>query len=54
MTSAVTPTLPYKIAVLCYLYDDAGHVLMLHRRKAPNAHLARRQNPPDPRCNRDG
>jgi len=37
MTSAVTPTLPYKIAVLCYLYDDAGHVLMLHRRKAPNA-----------------
>lgn len=30
-------TLPYKIAVLCYLYDDAGHVLMLHRRKQPNA-----------------
>jgi 8-oxo-dGTP diphosphatase len=29
--------LPYKIAVLCYLYDDAGHVLMLHRRKQPNA-----------------
>lgn len=30
-------TLPYKIAVLCYLYDDQGHVLMLHRNKQPNA-----------------
>jgi 8-oxo-dGTP diphosphatase len=30
-------TLPYKIAVLCYLYDANGHVLMLHRRKQPNA-----------------
>jgi 8-oxo-dGTP diphosphatase len=30
-------TLPYKIAVLCYLYDDAGHVLMLHRNKQLNA-----------------
>jgi 8-oxo-dGTP diphosphatase len=30
-------TLPYKIAVLCYLYDDQGHVLMLHRKKPPNA-----------------
>jgi 8-oxo-dGTP diphosphatase len=30
-------TLPYKIAVLCYLYDADGHVLMLHRRKQPNA-----------------
>ena len=29
-------TLPYKIAVLCYLYDAGGHVLMLHRRKQPN------------------
>ena len=29
-------TLPYKIAVLCYLYDADGHVLMLHRRKNPN------------------
>lgn len=29
--------LPYKIAVLCYLYDDDGHVLLLHRRKNPNA-----------------
>ncbi|HWB20505.1 MAG TPA: NUDIX domain-containing protein [Phycisphaerales bacterium] len=29
--------LPYKIAVLCYLYDEAGCLLMLHRRKQPNA-----------------
>jgi 8-oxo-dGTP diphosphatase len=29
--------LPYRIAVLCYLYDDDGGVLMLHRRKRPNA-----------------
>lgn len=30
-------SLPYKIAVLCYLYDERGCVLMLHRRKQPNA-----------------
>jgi 8-oxo-dGTP diphosphatase len=30
-------TLPYKIAVLCYLYDTEGCLLLLHRRKAPNA-----------------
>lgn len=30
-------TLPYKIAVLCYLYDHDGRVLLLHRNKAPNA-----------------
>ena len=29
--------LPYRIAVLCYLYDDDGRVLLLHRRKNPNA-----------------
>ena len=29
--------LPYKIAVLCYLYDDQGNVLLLHRIKDPNA-----------------
>lgn len=28
--------LPYRIAVICYLYDDTGRLLMLHRRKAPN------------------
>jgi 8-oxo-dGTP diphosphatase len=35
--SAFHMMLPYKIAVLCYLYDADGHVLMLHRRKQPNA-----------------
>jgi len=29
--------IPYKLAVLCYLYDDAGRLLLLHRRKSPNA-----------------
>jgi 8-oxo-dGTP diphosphatase len=29
--------LPYKIAVLCYLYDEHGCLLLLHRNKAPNA-----------------
>jgi len=31
------PPLPYKIAVLCYLYDGAGCLLLLHRLKNPNA-----------------
>ncbi|MBT8484320.1 MAG: NUDIX domain-containing protein [Phycisphaerales bacterium] len=31
--------LPYRIAVLCYLYDERGRVLLLHRRKSPNAGL---------------
>jgi 8-oxo-dGTP diphosphatase len=35
----VTGILPYKIAVLCYLFDEAGRVLLLHRRKAPNQDL---------------
>lgn len=30
-------TLPYRIAVLCYLYDEQGDVLLLQRRRAPNA-----------------
>ncbi len=30
------PALPYKIAVLCYLYDDAGRVLLLKRKQSPN------------------
>ena len=29
-------TLPYRIAVLCYLYDEDGRVLLLHRRQKPN------------------
>ncbi len=31
-----TENLPYKVAVLCYLWDRQGRVLMLHRRKNPN------------------
>ncbi len=30
-------TLPYRIAVLCYLYDDGDRVLLIHRIKSPNA-----------------
>ena len=30
-------SLPYKIAVLCYLYDHQDRLLLLHRAKAPNA-----------------
>lgn len=33
------PHLPYKIAVLCYLFDEQGRVLLLHRVKPPNRHL---------------
>ena len=29
-------TLPYRLAVLCYLYDGDGCVLMLHRAQNPN------------------
>ncbi|WP_432798619.1 NUDIX hydrolase [Poriferisphaera sp. WC338] len=32
-------TLPYKIAVLCYLFDEDGQVLLLHRRRPPNQDL---------------
>ena len=28
--------LPYKVAVLCYLWDKQGRVLLLHRKKQPN------------------
>lgn len=31
--------LPYKIAVLCYLFDEQGRVLLLHRVKPPNRDL---------------
>ena len=30
------PALPYRIAVLCYLFDKEGRLLLLHRRKPPN------------------
>ena len=29
--------LPYRVAVLCYLYDHEGRLLLLHRCKAPNS-----------------
>jgi len=31
--------LPYRIAVLCYLYDHEGRLLLLHRRKEPNVDM---------------
>lgn len=31
--------LPYRVAVLCYLFDADGRVLLLHRRKPPNRDL---------------
>jgi 8-oxo-dGTP diphosphatase len=37
MTESYSITdLPYKIAVLCYLYDDNDNLLLLHRIKDPN------------------
>ena len=33
------PVLPYRIAVLCYLFDAEGRLLLLHRRKPPNRDL---------------
>ena len=33
------PSLPHRIAVLCYLYDSEGRLLMLHRAKPPNRDL---------------
>ncbi|MEX0655225.1 MAG: NUDIX domain-containing protein [Phycisphaeraceae bacterium] len=35
----MTQVLPYQIAVLCYLFDQDGRVLLLHRRKPPNRDL---------------
>ena len=31
--------LPYRVAVLCYLYDELGRLLLLHRRKLPNSDM---------------
>jgi 8-oxo-dGTP diphosphatase len=39
MLSRVSEALPYRIAVLCYLFDQHGRVLLLHRRKPPNREL---------------
>ncbi len=35
----LTTPLPYRIAVLCYLFDEQGRVLLLHRRRPPNLEL---------------
>lgn len=35
----MSAALPYKIAVLCYLFDRQGRVLLLHRRNPPNEDL---------------
>lgn len=31
--------LPYRLAVLCYLFDESGRLLLLHRKKQPNSGL---------------
>lgn len=33
------PALPHKVAVLCYLWDADGRILLLHRRKLPNVDM---------------
>lgn len=30
---------PYRVAVLCYVWDERGRLLMLHRRKLPNVDM---------------
>jgi 8-oxo-dGTP diphosphatase len=37
--AAPAASLPYRIAVLCYLFDAQGRVLLLHRRRPPNRDL---------------
>jgi 8-oxo-dGTP diphosphatase len=37
--SPMAPPLPHRLAVLCYLFDDRGRLLLLHRRKPPNQNL---------------
>ena len=37
INAASSQQLPYRIAVLCYLEDTEGRLLMLHRSKNPNA-----------------
>ncbi len=38
-TPSEPSSLPHRIAVLCYLYDTDGRILMLHRAKPPNQDL---------------
>ncbi len=35
----LTMPIPYKIAVLIYIFNDQGKLLLLHRKKAPNKDL---------------
>src|SRR3954465_3732416 len=35
----MSTAIPYKIAVLVYVFNDAGDLLLLHRRKPPNRDL---------------
>lgn len=37
--SSPTTSLPYKIAALCYLFDEQDNLLLLHRHKEPNFEL---------------
>lgn len=39
MADRPVASLPYKIAVLCYLFDERGRVLLLHRKRPPNRDL---------------
>lgn len=39
MMVPMTSPIPYKIAVLCYLYDEWGRLLLLHRAQEPNKGL---------------
>ncbi len=36
---SVETALPYRISVLCYLFDRDGRTLLIHRRKEPNCDL---------------
>src|SRR4051812_15597405 len=37
--STIRMNIPYKIAVLVYVFNDEGKLLLLHRRKPPNKDL---------------
>lgn len=39
MVCGMSVKLPYKVAVLCYLFDEQGRLLLLHRLQEPNKGL---------------
>jgi len=39
MPAVPVPPLPYRIAALCFLFDEQGRTLLLHRAKPPNLDL---------------